>query len=144
MSNMPTRHEAQETPSAPSQKISTEERDEKRRARIRFKIRVARAVGMIARSGCTTRQACRCVGLKVGTKSERAVKAACDSLRIPRWRASPTCRAVLQLSLPHEAKARPRPMRAMQTHEPSPAFVDSPARRRLKLRYVTTNTEARG
>src|SRR5207249_9302505 len=60
------------------------------------------------------------------------------------WRASPTCRAVLQISLPHEAKARPRPMRAMQTHEPSPAFVDSPARRRLKLRYATTNTEARG
>jgi hypothetical protein len=108
------------------------ETDEKRRESTLFNIRVQRAVALIARSRCTTRHACRCVGLKIGTKSECAVKTACDRQRILRWRASPTCRAVLQISLPYpspQAKARPRRF-AMTTHVPSPAFVDSPARRK--------------
>ncbi len=126
--------------------------EEKRRERVRFNIRVARAVAMVARSRCTTRHACRCVGLKIGTKSECAVKTACDRQRILRWRASPTCRAILQISLPYpppQAKARPRRF-AMATHVPSPAFVDSPARRkaasarrRLHQRR-RARTEARG
>jgi hypothetical protein len=133
--------------------------EEKRRERVRFNIRVARAVAMVARSRCTTRHACRCVGLKVGTKSETTVKRLCDQRRIPRWRASAKCRAVLQISVPDpspQAKARLGRMYAMTTHAPSPAFVDSPAqqqaarerRRLLRQRYARNisaraNTEVR-
>jgi hypothetical protein len=95
--------------------------------------------------------------LKVGTKSETTVKRLCDQLRIPRWRASAKCRALLLISLPDpspQAKARPR--RAMTTHAPSAAFVDSPAqqqaarerRRLLRQQYARklsarANTEVR-
>jgi hypothetical protein len=104
--------------------------DEARRQRAQFNVRVARAVALIATLGCSARRACRSVGLKA--KNERAVQTACDSQLIPRWRASPQCRAVLLLSLPlpPQPKPRPRRMRAMTTYVPLPAFVDSPAQRK--------------
>jgi hypothetical protein len=114
-----------------------------------FRIRVERAVSLIARSGCMTRQACRSVDLKVGTKSETTVKRICDQRRIPRWRASPNCRAVLQISLPLAPLVRPRRPFAIATHVPAPAFVDSPARqqaareRRRLLREVTSRRVSR-
>jgi hypothetical protein len=48
-----------------------------------FKIRVERAVMVIARTICDTRAACRAVGLH-GAGAECAVKALCDSRGIPR------------------------------------------------------------
>jgi hypothetical protein len=108
-----------------------------------FQIRVERAVSLIARSGCTTRHACRCVGLKVGTTSETTVKLICDERPIPRWRASSRCRGILQISLPLAPLVRPRRPFATATHVPSPAFVDSPARqqaareRRRRLKEAT-------
>jgi hypothetical protein len=76
--------------------------EDKRRDRIRFNIRVARAVALISESRCTTRHACRRVGLKVGTKSETTVQRRCDQLGIPRWRASEKSRRVLQISVPRD------------------------------------------
>jgi hypothetical protein len=48
-----------------------------------FKVRVERAVMVIARTICDTRVACRAVGLR-SSKAELAVKALCDQRGIPR------------------------------------------------------------
>lgn len=68
-----------------------------------LRIRVERAVSLIAKSGCMTRWACRSVGL-TDTGNETTVRQLCDERGIPRWRASVHSRALLQLRAPVEPR----------------------------------------
>jgi hypothetical protein len=57
----------------------------RRIARRQYRIRIERAVCLIARVGCNTRAACRSVGLPVSSISDqKEVRRLCDARNIPR------------------------------------------------------------
>jgi len=72
------------------------------------RIRIERAVCLIARAGCNTRAACRNVGLSASISDENEVRRLCDARNIPRrhWRGGTPYPKTLEGDYPVYVKPR--------------------------------------
>jgi hypothetical protein len=154
MSNKPAEREAQapatnisgrrrwripRTPAPPITESERRDRQARRQRRLwrqaeaariaekQFKIRIERAVMLIARKLCDTNVACRAVGLHNSTKAREKVKALCDERGIARryWWGVPRWKT--QAPYPAIVPSRKEKIRAQRRKKPSRRPADSRA-----------------